>query len=370
MHKLYYILPAASAIYLVYRFPSEYWWAYLLTALVMELLLYLGIKRAGKSPEYLSGYAVSVEHHEAWTERVIITETYTDGKGNTKTRTRVTYVYHPDKWLIAFNTARVEEINKGLYREIISTWDASPIPIFPLHINCVSGGGGQRYDWDSLREHAFTSTYKGLYTNYIINSNSIFKSGVVTNETARELGLVDYPSFNGMESEAVLKSPLLDISITSEWERDIRLFNAFHGLANQIHVFVILFPANAGLQSALKQREFWRGGNKNEFTICLGIAEDLKVEWCKAFSWCDIPKMETALESWYLEHRELDFVKLSNWLEENVSALWKRKEFKDFKYLGKKLSPARSALVGFLTLAACALFIYVVYYIFAQGQLQ
>jgi len=180
----------------------------------MELLLYLGIKRAGKSPEYLSGYAVSVEHHEAWTERVIITETYTDGKGNTKTRTRVTYVYHPDKWLIAFNTARVEEINKGLYREIISTWDASPIPIFPLHINCVSGGGGQRYDWDSLREHAFTSTYKGLYTNYIINSNSIFKSGVVTNETARELGLVDYPSFNGMESEAVLKSPLLDISIT------------------------------------------------------------------------------------------------------------------------------------------------------------
>jgi len=80
--------------------------------------------------------------------------------------------------------------------------------------------------------------------------------------------------------------------------------------------------------------------------------------------------METALESWYLEHRELDFVKLSNWLEENVSALWKRKEFKDFKYLGKKLSPARSALVGFLTLAACALFIYVVYYIFAQGQLQ
>lgn len=363
MHKLYYILPAATAVFIIIQFPTEYWWGYLLVAIVLELLLYLGIKRAGKSPEYLSGYTVSVEHHEPWTERVVRTETYTDSKGNTRTRTKVTYVYHPDKWLMYYNTGRMINISSGLYYEVIKNWQTSCIAIFPLHINCVSGGGGQRYEWDSLQEHAFTTTYKGLYTNYIINSNSIFKSGAVSEEMATESGLVKYPGFHGEESKAVLVSSHLRISVSPEWERDIRLFNAFHGLKNQIHVFVILFDANSGLQTALKQREYWRGGNKNEFTICLGIDDALNVKWCKAFSWCDLPQMETALESWYLEHSTLDFKELRDWLEENVSTLWKRKEFKDFKYLGKKLSPWKSALVGILTLFACALFIYIAYYL-------
>lgn len=363
MHKLYYILPAATAVFLIIKFPTEYWWGYLVVALVLELLLYLGIKFAGKSQEYLSGYATGVEHHEAWTERVVTTETYTDSKGNTKTRTKVTYIRHPDKWLMYFNTGRLIDITSSLYYEIIGCWQTQCVAIFPVHINCVSGGGGQRYKWDSLRENAYTTTYKGLYTNYIINSNSIFKAGAVSDDQAEALGLVEYPKFSGLESDAVLVSPHLKISASYEWERDIRLFNAFHGLNNQIHVFVILFNATSGLQAALSQREYWRGGNKNEFTICLGLDDAQNVKWCKAFSWCDLPQMETALESWYLEHTHLDFKGLANWLEANVSTLWKRKEFKDFKYLGKKLTPWKSALVGFLTLAACALFIYIAYYL-------
>ena len=53
----------------------------MVVALVLELLLYLGIKFAGKSQEYLSGYATGVEHHEAWTERV---ETAPANNANTK----------------------------------------------------------------------------------------------------------------------------------------------------------------------------------------------------------------------------------------------------------------------------------------------
>ena len=64
--------------------------------------------------------------------------------------------------------------------------------------------------------------------------------------------------------------------------------------------------------------------------------------------------METALESWFLEHRTLDFTALAAWLTENVN-LWKRKEFKDFEYLKSKIPAGRSALIGLSTVLLCLL---------------
>lgn len=62
--------------------------------------------------------------------------------------------------------------------------------------------------------------------------------------------------------------------------------------------------------------------------------------------------METALESWFIANPKLDFDELCMWLRNNVS-LWKRKEFKDFKYLGTRLSTGRLILMGLLTVALC-----------------
>ena len=62
--------------------------------------------------------------------------------------------------------------------------------------------------------------------------------------------------------------------------------------------------------------------------------------------------METALESWFIANPKLDFDELCMWLRSNVS-LWKRKEFKDFKYLGTSLSTGRLILMGLLAVALC-----------------
>ena len=83
---------------------ADWWWAYLLCVVVAEGLLYLAIHRAARQREYLSGYALNVQHHEPWVERVVYTESYTDSRGNTRTRTKVRYVHHPDRWLVEFNT--------------------------------------------------------------------------------------------------------------------------------------------------------------------------------------------------------------------------------------------------------------------------
>ena len=53
-----------------------------------------------------------------------------------------------------------------------------------------------------------------------------------------------------------------------------------------------------------------------------------------------------------MKNPELDIKAYTEWLRENVG-LWKRKEFKDFAYLGKSLSPTAKWLVALLTIALC-----------------
>lgn len=363
MHNLCYIIPPAVAVWLFIQYPSEYSWVQFVCAVAFDALIFFLIKRSRQTREFLSAYAIATEHHNSWTERVVVTRTYTDSNGKQHTRTEVRHVYHPDKWLLYYNTARTENISPRLYNDLISRWNSPMQYINPFHMNCVAGGGGQRYDFDGIQANAYTSTYKGWYTNYILNSNSIFKAERISGTQARELGLIDYPSHSfsnsyGDEYACILTSSKLTLSVPNEWMRQISLFNAFFGQTRQIHVFVLLYPAASGLQTAVEQKNYWRGGNKNEFTICLGIEpmedKQWKVSWCEAFSWCDIPKMETAVESWFLEHRTLDFSALAAWLAENVN-LWKRKKFKDFEYLKSKIPAWKSALILATTVLLCLL---------------
>ena len=365
MYRLAYIAPVLTcAILLVHFQDYGQWWVYAVMAGVSCLFLWLAMRRGTRSKEYLSAYGLKVVHHEPWVERVTYQETYTDSKGKTHTRTKVRYVHHPDVWFMPMNTGASPYISSSTYDSYRRLWGTPRRNIDPYHANCVSGGGGQEYDWDGVYENAATHTYKGLYVNYVKYSDSIFNERIPSKEEAEEYGLVDYPDFSirHLETEAVLISPLLSLESSDALNEPLWLFNAFHGQSNQIHVFVILFDAAKGVETALKQRALWRGGNKNEFTVCLGIENDSKtVKWCKAFSWCDTPSLETATESWFIENPVLNLEAYASWLRENVT-LWKRKEFKDFAYLGKSLSPTAKWLVALLTIALCATAILITIY--------
>ena len=349
-------------------------------AVVSLLVLWLAMRRGTRSKEYLSAYSLKVVHHEPWVERVTYQETYTDSKGKTHTRTKVRYVHHPDVWFMPMNTGVAPHISRMTYDSYRKLWGTPMNRIHPYHHNCVSGGGGQEYDWDGVYENAATHTYKGLYVNYIKHSDSIFNERKPSKEEIEEYGLVDYPDFRNryLETEAVLISPLLSIQSTDSINEPIWLFNAHYGAANQIHVFVILFDATNGVETALKQRALWRGGNKNELTVCLGIENGndgtdgsgvddrsdslgLKVKWCEAFSWCDTPSLDVAVESWFVENPVLDLEAFASWLRQNVT-LWKRKEFQDFAYLGKSLSPTAKWIVALLTIALCVAAIIITIY--------
>lgn len=366
MYRLIYILPIVviGAAYLIVG-VEQFWFVYLIMLIITELLVWWAMYRALRVAEYLSGYAQDAVHHEAWTERVVRHETYTDSRGNIKHRTVVDYVYHPDEWFINLNTGECVDISEEGYISIVNLWGGDQEWIDVPHCNCVSGGGGQAAYYDNIYNHLVTATYKGLYINYVRGSNSIFRVDPLSRREASRLGLIPYPPFDeyDLDVDAILISPkLAGVQIDDSWQKHMQRINAYYGAEAEIHIFILLFDAADGISIALKQRQFWHGGNKNELVVCLGIEPSTDVDtphevaWCKAFSWCDAPQLDNATESYFIEHRSLDIGAYAAWLRMNIS-LWRRKEFSDFKYIGKRISPRRAVMVSIFTLLVSAVMV-------------
>lgn len=368
MHWLAYLFPLLlmGAIYAYdpRRVLCMDWTEILIIVAVAEALVggvHALVRYLGKDIEFLSGYVVTAKHYNAWTERVVYYVTVSDGKGKTRQEQRVRYDHHPERWEWELNTGHTSSISEHMFLNLVSRWGGRTYYFPTYHPNCVAGGGGDAVNWDNLTEHVETETYEQRYSNPLDHSNSIFRYEEISPEQAREKGLYDYPAICNMKQE-----PVQGLGIaTAEDQRAFQLLNAMLGKSHQVHFFVLLFDADKGLTIGEEQRAYWHGGNKNEFTICLGVEQTEEgnvLRWCNAFSWMDEPVMELALESWVRDREGslLDLRALAGWLGDNVG-LWKRKEWKDFAYLSDPMRWWQLLSIFAAAVAACVGLYYYIY---------
>lgn len=341
MNHITYLFPVlALAIAFLCGVNNYYWWAYLLITAAVEGLIAIIHWYCSTVKEYLSGYVVCVIHHFAWVERVERTETRTNSKGQTYTVKKVEYVEHPDEWYCELNTGRSHTISESTFNYFCRSWRTGRYHINVYHNNCVRGGGGEACDWDKDPYNTRTETYTQRYKNPIIHSYSLFRRASIGKTEAKVLGLYDYPPVY-IDQDVVLSRPkLIDKSHLARANADLQHLNAFAGRSSQIHAFILIFPAKSGLGIAEKQRDYWKGFNKNEFVVCLGIRKG-KVEWSRAQSWMDDITLHCKTEEYFRKHSQLDLVAYIKWLNNNL-VLWQRKPFKDFEYLGNHLGLVRT----------------------------
>lgn len=351
MIAISFILPAVVVLVLFCTTLNyDLWCAYLLMLACSELILWLLFRHVKKQTdkEFVSGYAVSTEHYNAWVEQVRRTRTEYDSKGNAHTVTYYEYVTHPEHWQRHFNIGRTEEIAKWQFDELCQLFGTSIDYFATYHPNCVSGGGGHRCLWDQEEWHTITRTFKQGYYNPIKYSNSIFKFTKITEADIQTYQLFDYPPI-AEDQMVVCYQPGLERFFKEEaaspQEDPQVLFqhiNAFFGKEKQIHVFVLVFDAQKyGADVAEMQRSLWQGGNKNELVVCIGVDGET-VRWSHVFSWMDDITLHTLIQDYFLQNTEFDLVAFAQWLPEHLDK-WKRKEFKDFAYLGTNLSPGAKA---------------------------
>ena len=346
-----YLIPLTTLVVLLLLTGSQNYWGYGITAAISLALLYLIhylFKRYyNSSTEYHGAYVIYATYYEAWNELVVyyetVSEPYTDSTGRTAYRTRrvrrTRVVYHPPYWSWVTNTGKEEIISRSNYNELCRMWGGKE-EFIDMHRNYHTiDGDAYRCYWNGEEISCITLTYKESYINPLKHSNSVFRYKKVTKEEAKQLNLHAYPPISHNDQEAIVGD-----NFSRRVHERFRYINATEGLHRQIRIYILVFDSKKHhIEVAERQRAYWNGGAKNEFVICLGMDGE-KVDWCHTFSWMDQPSLGVKVEGYFLENTKPDMMHFSNWLDENLD-LWKRKEWKDFKYLGLKLSTTQQILL-------------------------
>jgi hypothetical protein len=185
--------------------------------------------------------------------------------------------------------------------------------------------------FDGIREHSKTRTVTNSYINKVNCSNSLFGFTDIKQEEAKKRGLYDYPSLGGGNDDD--QTPIMGYKtipiILNRW----KFINGYYGPTKQFRCYVLFFY-DKPLSIVKEQRSYWKGGNKNEMIMCIGMnSKTHKIQWTDAFSWCDKPTFEVNFRSYMQGKEKVDLLKLSEWTEFAARNYWKRKNFKDFDYI-------------------------------------
>ncbi len=293
--------------------------------------------------EFLGTFVTQISYEDPWTERVERTETKTDSNGKTYTVKKVEYVHHSESISFYTQLGSIHFCYSGFFASVRDFWGA------PRHNDVWHGSnivGGARYGhhyvfheaccgYGGLRSKCVPVTEEHSYENRIRNSNSIFRFEKVTKQEAEQEGLYEYPEMDDDYDVPAVLSAAFPVSYETDME--YRLFNALDAPERQMRLFVLIYDETTDVSTAERQRAYWKGGNKNELVVCIGVRKDRTVKWAHAFSWADEQTLEVKAAQYLLRQPTLDLNDFLEWFKSEYQ-VWVRKEFKDFKYVSVPLT--------------------------------
>ena len=309
--------------------------------------------------EFLGSLVSSIHREDAWIELVHSTERRTDSSGRSYSVSRVRERRHGEKYYFRTTIGSEFTCGREFFQRVAAIWSD-----FRPRRNYWSGThikGGRRYGLfyttaDFMEAHGSDPRYwvpvteKHRYKNRIRRSNSIFKFEHISRARAEENGLCDYPKIIDFDAPCILSR---DVPVSPRADEMFRKFNGRYASRWQMRLYNLLFDASRGAGVSELQRQYWQGGHKNEFTICLGVTPDDRIAWARAFSWADSQKIEVEIARRLMEQRRLDWDNIYHLLRADLNR-WQRKEFKDFDYINVSLSPRQILAIYLLTVGVCA----------------
>lgn len=112
----------------------------------------------------------------------------------------------------------------------------------------------------------------------------------------------------------------------------IRRANYLYGYTDQISMQVILFK-NKPEESGFYQEQLLKGGNKNEFIVCVGTDNADSILWSHVISWTTNEKLKLEVRDSVVNMGKLDMTHLTTYIATYVPKRFIRREFKEFDYI-------------------------------------
>jgi hypothetical protein len=349
-------LIGATVLFIWFR-PKLTWWEVLLplaACLLFTTIFKLTVETTQTSDtEYWGDLGTRVEYHEPWStwveqtcSRQVPCGTEKDANGNTVTKYCTEYYdcsYCDEtgpRWYLVDSRGDSRSISQEKYRELVRRWSAREKFVeLNRRINRYWGCGvdGDKYvaEWDRnpLTSEPTTSTHS--YENRVQAAHTAFDFPEVTDLEKATYKLYDYPDPNGYTCHALLGADSVQWMKSSEKDTLSKLLNYLNGdmgPRKQLRLWVLVFQDQPSL-AANFQEALWKGGNKNEMVVCLGLSSHTNhLQWVKAFSWSPNRKLLVDIREDLMETEVFSGNQIYSVLRRDLET-FERKRFREFSYL-------------------------------------
>lgn len=342
------VIPVLAVGVLYWKFHRKLvWWEVGLLVLIPVALVWVSKLLIETSQttdtEFWGGWVTKAEYYEDWNERVSCRHpipcshpTYsTDSNGR---RVQTGYAHsndghyhlydvdeHPPYWQIHGSNGETIRTSSADFERLAKRFGNRRF--VDLNRNYHSNDGDKYVAvWGGADETLEPVTTQHTYENRVQASSSVFNYQEVDPQT---YDLFEYPAVQGYRQKCILGN---GGPTTVEGTQRLALWNAKLGKLKQVRMFVLIFQGKP-MQAAMEQESYWKGGNKNEFIVCIGTDKANKVQWCHVFSWSEAEVLKVEARNFVMEMEDLDLVALADWLGPAVQEKFVRKEFADFSYL-------------------------------------
>jgi len=338
------LIPILATPIVYFKFPHKLtWWELCLPILIS--IITIGIcTSVGESiqttdTEWLTYYGKQVKYYEDWNEKVSCRHTkycddyYRDNHGDRKKR-RVPcgkehpfdVDYHPPIYNIITSANETLDISSTLYSKLTNLWGNNHFENLNRHY--YTNDGDLYYsDFDNLDSHLYSISLPHSYENRVQASSSIYNYRDL--EENEKKGLIEYPPENEYKTPFILSN--FNFAIPNELEQKVAVFNAIFGKKLQIRVNFLLYNSETDSIARL-QEIYWKGGNKNEFNVALGMLHN-QINWVYPISWTPSNVLKINIRNYLAENSKIELSKYIDYVLLQAQEHWQRKQFKEFEFL-------------------------------------
>jgi hypothetical protein len=349
------VWPVLSMIVLYRYFSSKtVWWELILPlgcALISIFLCKVIIEKINISDrEYLDSVVSKTENHDPWVEMVpcVHYQTVTVGK-TTYTRQMHPFdlCYHPRRCYLVCKHGS-HEVSLDYYTNLMKKVWKNEKTHTPIRPSAMKNGDIHTSKWDEQFNHMETMTFTRNYDNKVQSSKSIFNFHELAPEDKKQYHLFDYPSIGHMHrGQSILGYQALD--------EDRVLLNRYNSMLGDIRSLRIWFVAfyNQPLVAGHAQESLWKGGNRNDIVITVGLNSDNKVQWVYPFSWAENETPKFAIRDYIAMQKTFDLSSAIKFSYEQVKDDVYVRDFTEFDYLETAISGWQIILIHILTIGVC-----------------
>lgn len=365
------LVAAVNALIIKSAWKHKIAWWEPLPPILMNLVICISAKFTAELAmttdyEFHGGWGVVGCHQEPWTRWYEVeVDDYCD-KTVTENGKRVTkrekcgshketrYDSHPEQFWLENSNGEVIETDSNDYRwlsqdrwrnQVREDGHHSDYDRVKFGFHDTGEGYLHKTRWPGDDDSLVPTTTLHKWTNKVQSADqSLFHFPDVDKEDIKEYGLFELPSierFYRMRYISGMSGAWADMA-----NRRLEFWNAKLGREKQVQMRLLVFK-DKPFEASLSQEAYWQGGNKNEFTLCVGVdSKTLRSQWAHVISWSEAENLKVKVRDYARSMDIFDPVEVADYMGTQVRKDFVRKQFAEFNYL-KVATPTWAYWVGF-----------------------